>query len=112
MENTLKPLSTISNNRALLVLSALGFLCASSGFVSAENFAQGNPMVHMRGEVLPKSKGAKTTPANNNGTKTAPALLRSQKQKADPGGGHVILGHEDRGMMQSVRTNTPKTNRK
>ncbi|MGC2777830.1 MAG: hypothetical protein WA418_19565 [Bradyrhizobium sp.] len=98
----MKPLSTISHNRALLVLSALGFFCASSGLVSAENFAQGNPMVHMRGEVLQKSKGAKTTPA----------LQKSQKQKAGPGGGHVILGHEDRGMMQSVRTKTPKTNRK
>ena len=41
MENSLKGLTRISRNRALLVLCTLGFLCVSFGVVSAQNRGTG-----------------------------------------------------------------------
>src|SRR5665647_1915045 len=82
MENTMTRLSRISNNRALLVLSALGFLCASSGLVSAQgSTAQDRNRLTVDFDA---KVGGKNT-GRTNGAKTDSALPKAQQQHAGSG---------------------------
>ena len=87
MENTMKSFSRISNNRMLLVLCALGFLCANSTLVMAE----GNIPV---GVAFKNGQSAK---ANN------PKTNHPGEVKTSP-----IVGVE--GINTGAKANNPKTN--
>lgn len=98
----MKPLSRISNNWALLVLSAFGFLCASSGLVSAldrTNESKKNGSSPRWDAPMPQAGKAKQGNTNTALPKTQQQKVGATgaKGKASPSdashaGGYVGLG--------------------
>ena len=90
----MKPLSRVSNNRALLVLSALGFLCASSGLVAAQVMGPGDVGTGSGGKKVgnvyyigtPNGPVRKTQSVKSGPVKNAPVQGRIGGLAVDPFG--------------------------